>query len=53
MPRMSVRTAYWPRLKPSTSSTLFREISPTATPAAGSVIGTPEIYVKRITKVPK
>ena len=52
MPRMSVRTAYWPRLKPSTSSTLFREISPTATPAAGSVIGTPEIYVKRITKVP-
>ena len=48
-----MRTAYWPRLKPSTSSTLFREISPTATPAAGSVIGTPEIYVNWIIKVPK
>ena len=47
-----MRTAYWPRLKPSTSSTLFREISPTATPAAGSVIGTPEIYVNWIIKVP-
>ena len=43
MPRMSVRTAYWPRLKLSPSSMLFREMSPIATPAAGSVIGTPEI----------